>query len=178
QIYDDAEMTIAGYDQPEGYRDERSLFFIYELDKRAEWRDEKCWVKANPGLGTIKNKTTLAERVEKAKANHRLVKNLVCKDFNIRETATESWLTFDELNNEATFDTLKLKPRYGIAGADLSQTTDLTCATVIFQIPNDDHIYVKQMYWLPEDTLEQRAQEDNIPYATWRDQGLLRTSQG
>ena len=46
QIYDDAEMTIAGYDQPEGYRDERSLFFIYELDKRAEWRDEKCWVKA------------------------------------------------------------------------------------------------------------------------------------
>ncbi|WBM89708.1 hypothetical protein [Lacticaseibacillus phage P2.4] len=178
QIYDDAEMTIAGYDQPEGYRDERSLFFIYELDKRAEWRDEKCWVKANPGLGTIKNKTTLAERVEKAKANHRLVKNLVCKDFNIRETATESWLTFDELNNEATFDTLKLKPRYGIAGADLSQTTDLTCATVIFQIPDDDHIYVKQMYWLPEDTLEQRAQEDNIPYATWRDQGLLRTSQG
>ncbi|WP_225437625.1 hypothetical protein [Lacticaseibacillus paracasei] len=42
------------------------MFFIYELDKRAEWRDETMLVKANPGLGTIKNKTTLAERVEKS----------------------------------------------------------------------------------------------------------------
>lgn len=178
QIYDEAEMTINGYEQEGGYRDERSLFLIYELDRREQWREPRCWVMANPGLGTIKNRTTLAERVAKAESNHRLVKNLVCKDFNIRETSTESWLTFDELNNAQTFDMSKLNPRYGIAGADLSQTTDLTCATIVFMVPDDDHIYCKQMYWLPEDTLEQRAQEDNIPYTTWRDQGLLRTSQG
>lgn len=177
-IYDEAAMTINGYEQEAGYEDERSIFFIYELDKKEEWKDESCWIKANPGLGTIKNIKTLAEKVAKARQNSRLVKNLVCKEFNIRETSTDTWLSFDELNNESTYDLAKLKPRYGIGGIDLSKTTDLTCATVIFKVPDDEKIYVKQMYWLPEDILEERANEDKIPYPLWKEQGLLRTSQG
>jgi phage terminase large subunit-like protein len=34
------------------------------------------------------------------------------------------------------------------------------------------------MYWLPEDLLEKRRQEDKIPYDIWRDMGLLRTCEG
>ncbi|KRN31627.1 terminase large subunit [Liquorilactobacillus mali] len=177
-IYDEATMTINGYEQEAGYEDERSIFFIYELDKKEEWRDKSNWIKANPGLGTIKNIKTLAEKVAKARQNSRLIKNLVCKEFNIRETSTDTWLSFDELNNEETYDLAKLKPRYGIGGIDLSKTTDLTCATVIFKVSDDEKIYVKQMYWLPEDILEDRAAEDKIPYPTWKEQGLLRTSQG
>lgn len=30
------------------------LPLIYELDSREEWTDESCWLKANPGLGSIK----------------------------------------------------------------------------------------------------------------------------
>lgn len=176
--YDEAEMLINGYDDENGYKDERSIYFIYELDNRKEWIDEKCWQKANPGLGTIKNARTLKEKVEKAKKNPLLVKNLLCKEFNIRETSSEAWLTFEQLNNTDTFDIKELKPRYGIGGADLSSTTDLTCATIIFRVPNDEHIYVKQMYFLPEDLLEKRVQEDKIPYDIWRDLGLLRITPG
>lgn len=86
--YDEAERVINGWDDPEGYHDERLALFIYELDNRKEWADPDCWAKANPGLGTIKNRSTLAAKVEKAKANSNLVKNLVCKEFNIRETST------------------------------------------------------------------------------------------
>lgn len=136
------------------------------------------WQKANPGLGTIKNKRTLAEKVEKAKKNPLLVKNLLCKEFNIRETSSEAWLTFEQLNNKDAFDIKELKPRYGIGGADLSATTDLTCATLLFKVPQDIHLYVMQMYFLPEDLLEQRVREDKIPYDIWRDQGLLRTTPG
>jgi len=178
EIYEEAEMTIAGYELDDGYSDERSIFFIYELDKREEWTDENCWKKANPGLGTIKNLKTLREKVNKAKQNFRLVKNLVCKEFNIRETSTESWLTFSELNNVQTYDLAALKPRYGIGGVDLSRTTDLTCATLLFKVPDDSTIYVKQMYWLPEDIFEERIKDDRIPYDKWKDQGLMRLSQG
>lgn len=178
EIYEEAELTINGYELEEGYKDERSIYLVYELDSRSEWIDEKCWQKANPGLGTIKNFRTLKEKVERAKQNPALVKNLVCKEFNIRETSTESWLTFDEANNTALFDVQKLKPRYGIGGSDLSSSTDLTCGTVIFQVPNDNNIYVLQMYFLPEDLLEQRVREDKIPYDKWYEQGLLRLSQG
>lgn len=178
QIYEEAELTINGYASEDAYSDERSIFFVYELDKKEEWQDETMWRKANPGLGTIKNEKTLREKIEKAKQNSRLVKNLVCKEFNIRETSTESWLSFEEVVNPETFDIGDLNPLYGIAGVDLSETTDLTCATVIFRVPDDPKIYVEQMYWLPEDTLEIRAKEDNIPYVIWRDRGLLRTCQG
>ncbi|TCJ01585.1 terminase large subunit [Cytobacillus praedii] len=176
--YEEATRIINGYDDPEGYRDDRVLPIIYELDKREEWTDESCWKKANPGLGTIKSIDQLKSKVEKAKANSMLVKNLLTKDFNIRETSSEAWLTFEQLNNIATYEIEELKPSYGIGGCDLSSTTDLTAAKVIFMVPNDPHVYVKQMYWLPEDLLEQRTKEDKIPYDLWFDQGLLRTTPG
>lgn len=176
--YDEAERVINGYEDPDGYKNERLLPIIYELDKRQDWVNEECWYQANPGLGTIKRIDQLRNKVEKAQANPLLVKNLLCKDFNIRETTSEAWLTFEQLNNPATYNLAELKPRYGIGGSDLSSTTDLTCGTVIFMVPGDNTIYVMQMYWLPEDLLEQRVKEDKIPYDIWRDMGLLRTVPG
>lgn len=176
--YEEAERVINGYFDPKGYKDELFIAFIYELDKREEWTDPTCWKKANPGLGTIKNEKALAAKVEKAKANPLLVKNLICKEFNIRETSYEAWLTFEQLNNTETFDVSLLKPNYGIGGVDLSNTTDLAAAKVIFMLPNNPNIYVLQMYWLPEDLLEKRAKEDKIPYDIWHNMGLLRTTPG
>lgn len=176
--YEDSERIINGYFDKDGYHDEETISFIYELDNRKEWTDPKCWKKANPGLGTIKNLETLRRKVEKAINNPALVKNLICKEFNIRETSSEAWLTFEQLNNTATYELSKLKPRYCIGGLDLSNTTDLTCATVIFKIPGDDTLYVRQMYWLPANLLEQRVREDKIPYDIWHERELLRLSEG
>lgn len=177
-IYDECSLIINGYEDPAGYKDETTIAFIYELDNKSEWTDESKWIKANPGLGVIKNYDILKNEVEKAKENPLLVKNLLCKDFNIRETSTETWLSYEDLNNTATFDLKKLKPKYGLGGVDLSSTTDLTNATVIFMVKDDPTIYVLQMYWLPEDLLELKVNEDKIPYNIWKDLGLLRTTPG
>ena len=176
--YDEAEKIINGYEDENGYKNERFLPIIYELDSRKEWTDPACWVKANPGIGTIKKLSTLAEKVKKAQSNPMLVKNLLCKDFNIRETTNDAWLTFEQLNNEAIFDISTLKPRYCIGGVDLSITTDLTAACVLFMLPNDNTIYFQHMYWLPEELLERRERDDKIPYTLWRDLGYLRTTPG
>lgn len=178
QKYEEAERVINGLFDDNGYKDIHFFPFIYELDSRKEWTNPKCWKKANPGLGTIKKLEALAEKVRKAMENPSLVKNLVCKEFNIRETSTEAWLTFEQIDNQELFDIGSLKPKYGIGGCDLSSTVDLTCATVIFMVPEDENIYVKQMYWIPEDLLEARVKEDKIPYDIWRDKGLLRTCPG
>lgn len=176
--YEEAERIINGYDDPDGYHDEHFLPLIYELDSRNEWTDPNAWIKANPGLGPIKSKKALADKVEKAKANPALVRNLVCKEFNIRETSSEAWLNFEELDNRETFDLQKLKPRYGIGGADLSSTTDLTAAKVIFRVPDDPKLYVLSMYWIAEDLLEKRVKEDQIPYDKWHERGLVRLCPG
>lgn len=178
QKYDEAEMVINGYDDPEGYKDEHLIAFIYEIDNRKEWTDERCWEKANPGLGSIKNKQTLKDKVEKAKKNPLLVKNLLCKEFNIRETSSEAWLTFEQANNTETFSVEDLKPRYGVGGVDLSSTTDLTAAKVLFKIPESEKIYTLSMYWIPEDLVEKRITEDKIPYDIWIEKGYVRTCKG
>ena len=176
--YDECERIINGYDDPAGYKDETILPIVYELDKREEWTDPTCWAKANPGLGSIKNTQTLAQKVYQAQHDVLRVKNLLCKDFNIRETSGEAFFTFDQLNNETTYDMKALKPKYGIGGFDLSETTDLTCATMLFCIRDDPNIYIKQMYWIPEDLLEKRVHEDQVPYDIWKEKGWLRTSPG
>ncbi|MCM3444372.1 terminase large subunit [Metabacillus halosaccharovorans] len=176
--YEEAEMLLNGFEDDNGYKDDRFLPIIYELDNRNEWTQPEMWKKANPALGTVKKVDQLETKVNKAKANSLLVKNLLTKDFNIRETSSEAWLTFEQLNNTKTFDVTKLKPSYGIGGSDLSETTDLTAAKVIFMLPEDPMIYVMSMYWLPEDLLEQRSKEDKIPYDLWHEQKLLRTTPG
>lgn len=178
EIYDDAVRTTNGLFDDVGYKDEHSLYIIYELDKRDEWEKPDCWEKANPGLGTIKNRNALASKVKKAQANPSLVRNLVCKEFNIAETSTESWLNFEELNNETKFDVKELHPTYGIGGADLSSTTDLTAAKMLFRLPDSENIYVMSMYWIPADLVEKKVAEDKIPYDKWIEQGFMRTCPG
>lgn len=177
EIYEEAEIQFNNMKLGNEV-DDRTLFFIYELAKKAEWRDANNWIKANPGLGTIKKLRALQDKAKRVADNLRLEKNFVCKEFNIRETSSESWLTFEQLNNTATFDISKLKPRYCVAGIDLGATTDLTCATIIFRVPDDEILYVKQMYWLPGDLLDKRIKEDKIPYDIWLKQDLLRVSEG
>lgn len=193
--YEEAERVINGWSDPEGYHDERFLPFVYELDARAEWTDPACWKKANPGLGTIKSLRQLEEKVERAKHNPALVKNLLCKEFNLRETGYQAWLTFEQIDNRDTFvldkeqrrmvwthrgeERICSYPRYGIGGADLSTTTDLTAAKLLFAVPEaPGYLFTLSMYWLPEELLEKRVQEDKIPYDKWRDRGLLRLSAG
>lgn len=175
--YDEYTRIINGYEDG-SYVDERRIGFIYELDKKEEWKTEKNWYKANPGLGTIKSLQDLREKVDRALKNPKLVKNLLCKEFNIRETSEQAWLSYDVLVNEATFDISALQPRYGIIGLDLSDTTDLTCATVLFRIRGIDTIFIKQMYWIPSDRLDEHIKTDKVPYDIWMEKGWLRLCEG
>ena len=177
--YEYAEKVILGYDDPDaGIVDDHFLPFIYELDSREEWEKEECWKKANPGLGTIKNIRQLRDKVARAKQEPSLQRNLLCKEFNIRETAGGSWLSFDDLNNETLFDVRELKPRYGVGGADLSSTDDLTAACVIFMLPGFPDIYVIPMFWIPENSVERHIRTDKIRYDIWIEKGWVRTCPG
>lgn len=192
-LYKDGAAQVNAYTEGRE-NDEATIYFIYELDKKEEWREEINWQKANPGLGTIKNITELRRKVENAKRDSAKISNLVTKDFNIPETASSAWLNLEDiqvkdedgnivvrdfkLKHHYPDDENALQALYGIGGIDLSITTDLTCATVIFQVPNDENIYVKQMYWIPDDLLEDNEVNDKVPYVQWYKRGLLRTCAG
>lgn len=154
------------------------LPIVYELDSKAEWKDPGAWFKPNPGLGKIKKLEDLMAKVERAKQSPKDLSGILCKDFNVRETLYNAWLDFDTINNESTFSLEDFRGCYAIGGADLSLTTDLTCATVLMLNPDTRERYVWQMYWLPEDNFTQRVQEEKIPYDKWREAGLVRLCRG
>lgn len=157
--------------------DERFLPILYELDTRNEWTDYRMWEKANPGLGRIKKLEDIVEKVERAKANPKDLPGILCKDFNIRSTSSEAYYTYEQVLNTETFDIQQIEDTYAVGGVDLSSTTDLTCATLLVMKP-DGMKYILQQYFLPEELVEQRKNEDKIPYDSWRDRGLLTLSEG
>lgn len=159
-------------------QDPRFLPILYELDDRAEWTDPKAWVKANPALCSIKKLDDLTAKVERAKQNRNELSGVLCKEFNVRETVKTAWLSFDDINNEETFPLEDFRGAYCIGGVDLSITTDLTCASLLFMKRGDDTKYITQMYFLPADRLQERVQQDKIPYDKWFERGLLRLCAG
>ena len=175
--YEYFEKVIKGYNNEEGgIVDYTVLPFIYELDSKLDIKDEEKWIKANPGLGTVKSYDFIKGKVEKAKNDIQEYNNLFCKDFNIRTTDKEAWLTFDEILNEETINIEDLKGTYAIGGVDLSSTTDLTCATIL--IVKQGIKYVLQQYFLPVENIEYKIKEDKIPYDVWKQKGLLTLSEG
>ncbi len=165
----------------------RFLPFLYELDSPDEWDKEECWIKANPGLGTIKSLEYQREMVQKAKDDPSFKPTVMVKDFNLPQTSTAAWLLYDELNNETMWLSMiddPIKFDYCIGGFDAADTTDLNAAKAICMRPDDPHIYVRSMYWIPQAVLDKQAEKgtrqerDNVPYTLWVEQGLMRTCPG
>jgi len=162
-------------------RNNRFLPFIYELDHIDEWDKEECWIKANPGLGTVKSIDYLRQMVQKAKDDESFKPTVLVKDFNLKQTSEAAWLRFEDFENTATFT----GPfRYGIGGLDAADSVDLAAAKVLCMRRDDPNIYVRQMYWMPQAVLDRqeetgnRRERDNVPYQLWKDKGLLRTVPG
>ena len=160
------------------FKDDAFLPIIYELDRREEYTDPKAWEKANPGINSIKKVSDLAEKVERAKNSPKDLSGILCKDFNVRTTTSTAWLTFDDINNESTFDRERFRGSFAIGGADLSITTDLTSASLLMMDKTTEERFVTQMYWLPRESFQERVQRDKIPYDKWLDMGLLRLCNG
>lgn len=163
-------------------KNDKFLPFIYELDDYKEWTDESKWVKANPGLGTIKQLSYLREMVQKAKDDESFKPTVLVKDFNLKQNKTEAWLPWNVLDNTEKIPDYAF--RYGIGGIDAADSVDLNAAVCICRRRNDPKLYVKSMFWLPEKAVTDyemrgnRRGRDSVPYRTWAERGLLRLVPG
>ena len=161
-------------------KDDAFLPILYEIDSRDEWTNPQMWIKANPGLGKIKQYKTLAAFVERAKNNPADLPGVLCKDFNYRENDNSVWLSYDQIKNDAVFDMSEVYNTYAIGGCDLSATTDLTAATLLIRKPNDETVYVLQHYFLPQARIEHLEEKNTneAPYRLWAERGLLTVCEG
>ncbi len=157
--------------------DERVLPWLYTQDSINEiYEDKSTWQKSNPSIGTVKTYSYLDDLMNKSRHDLATRVTMLCKDFNIKQLEQGSWLTFDDLNNETTYNINDLKNSYAIAGVDLSSTTDLTAAVLLLIKGNKK--YIIPQFFMPSDVIEKRKEEDNVPYDIWVKKGYIIVTEG
>lgn len=158
------------------------LPIIYEQDSEEEILDERMWVKANPGLGIMKQWDYLRKMVRLAKGDTTVRGTVLTKDFNFIGVRSEScWdaatITVDEIYDDKQLKALRDRNWHAIGGCDLSRTNDLTAFTTML-FDNERSVFVVQtMYWVTDDFLESSAaQASHVPWDAWIERKLIRKS--
>jgi phage terminase large subunit-like protein len=152
---------------------------LYSAPEDADPWSPKTWKLANPALDdfrSLEDVRRLAKQAQRMPAAEASFRNLV---LNQRVDTTQQFLTAAAW--KACGDQLphlkQLKGRLCVAGLDLGATRDMTALVLVFQ--DDDGGYDVVPYcWLPGETLQEREDEDKMPYRLWAKQGQLLTFPG
>jgi len=173
-------------------KDDHTLIMIHQMDEDDDWEDEANWEKANPNMNYITTlKDFLKREFIKAKNQPSKIPNFKTKSLNIWVDGYNVWIPSaiwkrNDINYGIDLKTQvrqiiearKIKALGAYAGLDLSTTTDLTAFTVLSEPDEDGIRYIKFFIFCPENTIDKRSKEDQVPYRYWRDQGWLISTPG
>lgn len=140
------------------------LKYVYTLEKQGRWH-----------IHAVMNGIPLKD-LTKLWGRGRVSSSILDKTNDYRDLA--AWLSLEDITNKETFDLAQFRGCYAIGGADLSSSRDLTCATLLLIDRETEKRFVTQMYWIPEDSLERRVNEEKLPYDKWHERGLVRLCKG
>jgi len=160
-------------------QDDRVLPWFYTQDSTKEiYEDPLTWQKSNPSIGVVKLNSYLEDVMNKSKHDLSTRVTMLCKDFNIKQADSGSWLSFSDLNNEDKYSIDDLRDSYAVGGVDLSSTTDLTAAVLVIQKWDSNKKYVIPHFFMPSEVVEKRIKEDNVPYDIWIKKGFVTLTEG
>ena len=156
-------------------REKRLLPIVYMIDNDRKWDDVKELYKANPNMGVSVYEDFFAQRISTAKEDQSTRREFLMKHCNIKQKAQGAWLDNRLLENAVNAMTLEdFKGCYAVGGIDLSQTTDLTAASVV--IERAGVMYGFTQFFMPSERYEKAIDEDNVPYDIYVKQGILTLS--
>jgi len=160
--------------------DETFYPVIYGIDEKDDWTDEKNWYKANPSLDVTVDIDKLRTAFISAKENP--AEENLFRQLRLNQWVKQSirWMPMDKWDLcSFEIDKEKLIGRTCYAGLDLSSTTDITALALVFPPENEEDKYiVLPFFWLPEETVDLRVRRDHVPYDTWKQKGLIMTTEG
>ena len=173
-----ARKIINGED--DGISAERFLPWLYTQDSEQEvWTNELSWIKSNPTLGIVKKWDYLREQIDNARTSKADRMFVLSKDFNFKQSNSQSWLMDEDFNYEATYDLEKFRGSLCLGSVDLAETTDLVSAKIMLMRKGDTTKYIHQHYWIPELKLENSDDKNaGAKYSEWAKDGHLTICEG
>lgn len=180
QAATDNDLFSRWLDDAESSKDPRIVSHVYSAPDDCDLEDKKAWAAANPALGIFRSLSDVEDMARKAarmpteEASFRWLYLNQRIDASAPFVSPAVWRSCDAKVVEV-FDGL---PVFG--GLDLSEVSDLTALVLMAPKSGDAGTiwHVKPTFWLPGDSLHERARADRVPYDIWHKDGKLTTTPG
>lgn len=177
--------------------DDSFFGIIYTLDRDEttgelldDWKDESCWIKANPNLGVSVRMSDMRRMCQASIESPSNQNNFLTKKLSVWTAQETRWLDMNHWNYgqdeidpvQWRKDTMKrMIGRDCIGALDLSGTTDISGKVLLFDDGDDadDERYVAlPFFWIPKARAHEREKKDRVPYKLWARQGFITMTPG
>ncbi|HEY6527265.1 MAG TPA: terminase TerL endonuclease subunit [Cellvibrionaceae bacterium] len=161
--------------------DDTYFSYICALDKEDDpFTDESCWIKANPNLGITIQPEYLRELVTQARGMPGTESTVKRLNFCMWQEGADAWMSAEIwLGQKDACDESLYKNRRCWGGLDLGSTQDLTSLVLVFEPTADDPYWrLKPYFWVPDEGLAKKSEDDVVPYDVWKSQGHIETTPG
>ena len=165
-------------------KEKRLLPLLYMIDDVEKWNDIEELKKANPNMGVSVTPEFFQEEIAVAEGSLSKRAEFLCKYCNVKQNSSIAWLesqVVEKANGIRTVDgketpyTLEdFRDCYAVGGIDLSQTTDLTAASVV--IEKGGVLYSFCQFFMPHGRIEALTATDGIAYDIFVKKGVLTLS--
>ena len=156
-------------------KERRLLPFLYMIDDIEKWNDLTELRKANPNMGVSVKESFFVDEIAVAEGSLSKKAEFITKYCNIKQNSSIAWLEFTTVDKAAVELTLEdFRDCYAVGGIDLSQTTDLTAASVV--IEKNGKLYGFTQFFMPRNRIETLQALDGVPYDIFVKRGLLTLS--
>jgi phage terminase large subunit-like protein len=157
--------------------------YVCALDEGDDWRDERVWLKSNPGLGVTLPISYLREQVQEAvgmPSKENIVRRL---NFCEWTEQAERWLdmqAWEACGGKVDVDAQRGRPC--MAALDGASTQDLFAFSMLFGPDEKGVLELVSRFWIPEATLTAqgsgRAEKDRLALKHWADEGWITVTPG
>lgn len=150
---------------------------IWTLDETDDWRDEACWIKANPNYGVSIRPDKMREECLEARQSPASENEFLTKRCNKWLSSAANWLSmpnWDLCQHKGEWPDFAGQDVW--VGMDLSSRNDMTAVALVWQ--RDGALWVKVQYYLPEDVIAKRVERGFAFYSEWANNGTLIATPG
>lgn len=158
-----------------GSKERRLLPLLYTIDDVDKWNDLTELRKANPNINVSVSEEFFKDEIAVAETSLSKRSEFLCKYCNIKQNASTAFLDYVVVDGAAADVTLEdFRGSYCVGGLDLSQTTDLTAASVV--IEKSGILYAFTQFFMPASRVETLQATDGVPYDLFVKKGIVTLS--
>ncbi|MDH7795802.1 MULTISPECIES: terminase TerL endonuclease subunit [unclassified Beijerinckia] len=155
---------------------ETVLPILFETPQDADWRDEKVWHRANPGLAQGYPDLSAMREMAREAETRPAMRVKFCNDhlgmwFDYHSDPWIEIAIWDACGNEP-IDLSKYEGEKAWIGVDLGEVDDLSAVVLALRGPDDSFIIVPYIF-SDEASIQKKQIRGDAPYKKWADQGYL-----